>query len=84
MEVLVSDSTDLPLQDNSVGLVISRVALHDFVSDDGDLVGALKDCVRVLAPGGIFFIYDKIKDGLSSVETGYFACTDKRSRLQHS
>lgn len=70
LEVLVSDSSTLPLPDGSVGLVISRAALHDFVSDDGDVVRALKDCVRVLAPGGTFVIYDKIKDGYKDVETG--------------
>lgn len=69
LEVLVSDSSTLPLPDGSAGLVISRAALHDFVSDDGDVVRALKDCVRVLAPGGTFVIYDKIKDGYKSVET---------------
>ncbi|HAD82190.1 MAG: hypothetical protein A2509_00720 [Candidatus Edwardsbacteria bacterium RIFOXYD12_FULL_50_11] len=70
LEVLVSDSSTLPLPDGSAGLVISRAALHDFVSDDGDVVRALKDCVRVLAPGGTFVIYDKIKDGYKDVETG--------------
>jgi SAM-dependent methyltransferase len=69
LEVLVSDSSKLPLPDSAAGLVISRAALHDFVSDDGDVVRALKDCVRVLAPGGIFVIYDKIKDGYQDVET---------------
>ncbi|MBU1356065.1 MAG: class I SAM-dependent methyltransferase [Candidatus Edwardsbacteria bacterium] len=69
LEVLVSDSSKLPLPNGSVGLVISRAALHDFVSDDGDVVRALNDCVRVLAPGGIFVIYDKIKDGYKDVET---------------
>ncbi len=69
LEVLVSDSSTLPLPDGSAGLVISRAALHDFVSDDGDVVKALKDCFRVLAPGGTFVIYDKIKDGYKSVET---------------
>ena len=69
MEVLVSDSSKLPLPDCSVGLVISRAALHDFVSDGGDVVKALKDSVRVLAPGGTFVIYDKIKDGYKDVET---------------
>jgi len=69
LEVLVSDSSTLPLPDGSAGLVISRAALHDFVSDDGDVVKALKDCVRVLVPGGTFVIYDKIKDGYKDVET---------------
>lgn len=68
LEVLVSDSSKLPLPDGAAGLVISRAALHDFVSEDGDVVKALKDCVRVLAPGGIFVIYDKIKDGYTKVE----------------
>lgn len=68
LEVLVSDSSKLPLPDGSVGLVVSRAALHDFVSDDGDVAKALKDSVRVLAPGGIFLIYDKIRDGFGQVE----------------
>jgi ubiquinone/menaquinone biosynthesis C-methylase UbiE len=69
LEMLVSDSSTLPLPDGSAGLVIFRAALHDFVSDDGDVAKALKDSVRVLAPGGTFVIYDKIKDGYKDVET---------------
>jgi ubiquinone/menaquinone biosynthesis C-methylase UbiE len=69
LEVVQSDSTKLPLPDGSAGLVISRVALHDFVSQDGDVAKALADCIRVLAPGGVFVVYDKIKDGFDDVET---------------
>lgn len=68
LEVLQSDSTQLPLPDGSAGLVISRMALHDFVSEDGDVARALADCIRVLAPGGVFVVYDKIKDGFAEVE----------------
>ena len=68
LEVLQSDSTSLPLPDGSAGLVISRMALHDFVSADGDVAKALADCIRVLAPGGVFVVYDKIRDGFDSVE----------------
>jgi ubiquinone/menaquinone biosynthesis C-methylase UbiE len=53
LEVINSDSSRLPLPDSSAGLVVSRAALHDFVSDDGDVAAALRDCVRVLAPGGV-------------------------------
>jgi SAM-dependent methyltransferase len=68
LEVLVSDSRRVPLPDGAAALVISRVALHDFVSDDGDIAAALADCVRVLAPGGTFLVYDKIADGFGAVE----------------
>lgn len=68
LEVLVSDSRRVPLPDGTAALVISRVALHDFVSDDGDIAAALADCVRVLAPGGTFLVYDKIADGFGAVE----------------
>ncbi len=68
LEVLVGDSSSLPLSDGSVGLVVSRAALHDFVSDDGDVARALRDCVRVLRPGGTFAVYDKIRDGFREVE----------------
>ncbi len=68
LEVLNSDSASLPLPDGSVGLVVSRAALHDFVSDDGDVTKALRDCVRVLAPGSVFLIYDKVADGFGEVE----------------
>ncbi len=67
LEVIISDSTDLPLPDSSVGMVISRVALHDFVSLDGDIIKALTDSARVLAKDGIFLIYDKITDGFDDV-----------------
>ncbi len=69
LEVLQSDSTSLPLPDGSAGLVISRMALHDFVSADGDVAKALADCIRVLAPGGVFVVYDKIRNGFTDVET---------------
>jgi len=69
LEVLQSDSTSLPLPDGSAGLVVSRMALHDFVSQDGDVAKALRDCIRVLAPGGVFVVYDKIRDGFDDVET---------------
>jgi hypothetical protein len=49
--------------------VISSCVLHDFVSDDGDVVKALKDSIRVLASGGIYLIYDKITDGYDDHET---------------
>jgi len=68
LEVLTSDSSRLPLPDGSAGLVVSRAALHDFVSDDGDVARALRDCIRVLAPGGVFLVYDKIVDGYSDAE----------------
>jgi hypothetical protein len=32
------------------------------------VAGALRDCARVLAPGGLFLVYDKIIDGFSIVE----------------
>jgi ubiquinone/menaquinone biosynthesis C-methylase UbiE len=68
VEVLQSDSASIPLPDGAAAMVLSRVALHDFVSDDGDIARALRDCVRVLAPGGIFMVYDKITDGFGDVE----------------
>jgi SAM-dependent methyltransferase len=68
LEVLTSDSRSIPLPDGAAAAVISRVALHDFVSADGDVAGALRDCVRVLAPGGVFLVYDKIIDGFADVE----------------
>jgi SAM-dependent methyltransferase len=68
LEVLNSDSTSLPLPDGTAGLVVSRAALHDFVSDDGDAVKALRGCVRALAPGGTFLVYDKVTDGFGKVE----------------
>ncbi len=68
LEVLNSDSAFLPLSAGSAGLVVSRAALHDFVSDDGDVAGALRDCVRALAPGGVFLVYDKVADGFGKVE----------------
>jgi len=68
MEVLPADACHLPLPDGAAGLVISRMALHDFVSDDGDVLSALGDGVRVLAPGGVFLIYDKVRDGFGEVE----------------
>jgi SAM-dependent methyltransferase len=68
LEVVNSDSTFLPLPDGTAGLVVSRAALHDFVSDDGDVARALEDCVRVLAPDGIFLVYDKVTDGFGEVE----------------
>lgn len=69
LEVLQSDSTKLPLPDGTAGLVISRMALHDFVSTDGDVARALTDCIRVLASGGVFVVYDKVIDGFDDVET---------------
>lgn len=68
LEVVNSDSTALPLPDGSAGLVVSRAALHDFVSVDGDVARALRDCIRVLAPGGVFLVYDKVTDGFSDAE----------------
>jgi SAM-dependent methyltransferase len=68
LEVLQSDSTSLPLPDGSAGLVVSRMALHDFVSGDGDVAKALSDCIRVLAPGGLFLVFDKIIDGFDRPE----------------
>jgi ubiquinone/menaquinone biosynthesis C-methylase UbiE len=68
LEVLQSDSTSLPLPDGSAGLVVSRMALHDFVSGDGDVAKALRDCIRVLAPGGVFLVFDKIIDGFERPE----------------
>lgn len=68
LEVVNSDSTSLPLPDGTAGLVVSRAALHDFVSDDGDVAAALRDCVRVLAPGGVFLVYDKVVDGFGQAE----------------
>ena len=68
LEVLSSDSQMIPLPDGAAAMVLSRVALHDFVSADGDIAAALRDCVRVLAPGGIFLVYDKIIDGFTDVE----------------
>lgn len=68
LEVLNSDSISLPLPEGAAGLVVSRAALHDFVSSDGDVIGALRDCVRVLAPGGVFLIYDKVTDGFFDVK----------------
>lgn len=68
LEVLNSDSTTLPLPDGAAGLVVSRAALHDFVSTDGEVAAALGDCIRVLAPGGIFLVYDKVTDGFGQVE----------------
>jgi SAM-dependent methyltransferase len=68
LEVINSDSVRLPLPDGAAGLVVSRAALHDFVSDDGDVAAALRDCVRVLAPDGVFLVYDKVSDGFADVE----------------
>lgn len=68
LEVVNSDSSRLPLPDGTAGLVVSRAALHDFVSEDGDVARALADCVRVLAPGGVFLVYDKVTDGFGEVE----------------
>lgn len=68
LEVLNSDSTNIPLPDSSVSLVISRVALHDFVSDDGDIASALRDSVRILQTDGLFLVYDKVTDGFTDVE----------------
>jgi len=68
LEVLPSDSRRIPLPDGAAAMVISRVALHDFVSADGDIVAALRDCVRVLSPGGTFLVYDKIVDGFADHE----------------
>ncbi|GEM_PF-1680184 len=68
LEILNTDSQDIPLPDGAAELVISRVALHDFVSDDGDVRIALSDCVRVLMSGGKFVVYDKIIDGFGDPE----------------
>ncbi len=81
LEVFASDSTNLPLDDDSVGLVITRVALHDYVSEEGDVTDALKDSIRVLAPGGMFLVYDKITDGYEDCEKetaeGRMECINK-------
>src|SRR5689334_5450032 len=47
-EVHLASAVDLPLDEDAVDLVVAYMSLHDM--DDYD--GALRECGRVLAPGG--------------------------------
>ena len=52
MELKLGDNLDIPLESNFSDLVISDGVCHH----TGDTVGAFKECVRVLKPGGNLYL----------------------------
>lgn len=56
-EPLLTDSTEIPLEDASVDLVVCNMVLHHIVGQ-GTLAAVLAECARVLRPGGCFFAFE--------------------------
>lgn len=52
MELKLGDNLDIPLESNFSDLVISDGVCHH----TGDTVGAFKECVRILKPGGNLYL----------------------------
>ncbi len=52
MELKLGDNLDIPLESNFSDLVISDGVCHH----TGDTIGAFKECVRVLKPGGLLYL----------------------------
>ena len=52
MELKLGDNLDIPLESNFSDLVISDGVCHH----TGDTVGAFKECVRILKPGGDLYL----------------------------
>jgi len=50
----VGSSAALPFADSSVALIISSLSVHHW----DDVAGGLAECLRVLQPGGEFWIYE--------------------------
>ena len=57
VEVKTADMTDLPLEDNSVDLVISSLAIHN-INGRAGRDKALDEAIRVLRPGGRLLVAD--------------------------
>ncbi|GAB3670471.1 class I SAM-dependent methyltransferase [Halopiger thermotolerans] len=53
VELVTSDVSDLPLEDDGVDAAFSTMTYHEFASDD-----ALAEVRRILAPGGRFVVVD--------------------------
>jgi SAM-dependent methyltransferase len=67
-----ADATALPVASGSVDMVTSRLAAHHF----SDAVGAFREIVRILQPGGLFVLVDnyapdepKLERFINEVET---------------
>jgi len=52
LELVLANNLDIPLKDNFSDLVISDGVAHH----TGDTIGAFKECVRVLKPGGLLYL----------------------------
>jgi ubiquinone/menaquinone biosynthesis C-methylase UbiE len=50
----VGSSATLPFADSSVALIVSSLSVHHWE----DVAGGLAECMRVLRPGGEFWIYE--------------------------
>ena len=52
LALVLGDNLDIPLEDNFSDLVISDGVIHH----TGDTIGAFKECIRVLKPGGLLYL----------------------------
>ncbi len=52
LNLVLGNNLDIPLEDNFSDLVISDGVVHH----TGDTIGAFKECVRVLKPGGLLYL----------------------------
>lgn len=69
LTILDADITKIPLQDKRIDVVVSRAIMHEFLTNDGDVIKALQDTVRVLKPAGVYMVYDKVSDGFKDATT---------------
>ncbi len=56
-ETLLASATDLPLEDGSLDAVVTFNAVHHF-----DIRAFLGEAARVLRPGGLLFIYTRLRE----------------------
>jgi SAM-dependent methyltransferase len=56
-----ASASTLPLEDGSMDAIVSHFVFHE-VKDGGGPVGALKEAIRVLKPGGAFAFQDMFLD----------------------
>ncbi len=62
--------SDIPLADDSIDLVASTLAFHHV--GEADKASSLKECLRILRPGGRLFLLDMAPDDSTSTGKLYF------------